>query len=103
MFVAFLASLAFAAGPIDRAAADTTPRGPVVLILVENLDWAHAPSALDSFARASLSLHSAGSEFVDADGYLTVGQGTARRRRPVAPATRVRGDRDRRRRRPGLA
>ena len=47
----------------------------MVLILVENLDWAQAPSALDSFARASLSLHSAGSEFVDADGYLTVGKG----------------------------
>jgi hypothetical protein len=73
MFLAVLGTLAV---PAAAAAAATSPRkGPVVLILVEGVDWRRAPKELDSFARASLSMHSAGSEFVDADGYLTVGKG----------------------------
>jgi hypothetical protein len=71
-----LAFLGVAIVPATTAAAATPPRhGPVVLILIEGIDWRRAPTELDSFARASLSMHSAGTEFNDADGYLTVGKG----------------------------
>ncbi len=51
------------------------PRPPAVLVLVADLRWAAASSALDGWAKASLSVRSDRQRGDAADGYLTVGKG----------------------------
>lgn len=67
------------------AAHAAPPPPPAVLVLVPDLRWEEAPAVLDGWAKASLSVRTARSRAVAADGYLTVGKG-GRSSTPVAGA-----------------
>ena len=63
-------------GEASPAAAEEVRRPvPVVLLLVRELTWAGAPAALDGFAKANLSMRTAGARSQAADVYLTLGKG----------------------------
>jgi hypothetical protein len=49
--------------------------GPVVLVLVPQLTWATAPTSLDAFAKANLSMRTADADSDAEDVYLTLGKG----------------------------
>jgi hypothetical protein len=86
LLVATSIALAASAGATATTAWQS-PQHPVVLILAEQLDWAHAPSELGGWAKASLSLHSAGSSTDEVNGLLTIGK--ARRAVGLGPLATV--------------
>ncbi|MFN2503341.1 MAG: hypothetical protein ABR540_03755 [Acidimicrobiales bacterium] len=62
-----------AATPLQAAPADAAR--PIALVLVRDLTWSTAPSSLDGFARANLSMRTAEAEAEPADVYLSLGKG----------------------------
>ena len=60
--------------PPARSAPDDAGR-PVALVLVRDLTWSTAPSSIDGFAKASLSMRTAQAGSDAPDTYLTLGKG----------------------------
>ncbi|MGI8806964.1 MAG: hypothetical protein ACR2KK_03815 [Acidimicrobiales bacterium] len=60
-----------AVDPASGAPETNRPSGPVAVVLVPDLTWRTAPPALDRFAKASLSMRSAGPRSTAEDTYLT--------------------------------
>ncbi len=69
-----VAAVAMTPGSEASAGATTRPQ-PVVIVLVEQLDWATAPSELTGFAKGSMALRTVGDGRVPVDGELTIGKG----------------------------
>lgn len=63
------------AGAAPAPAAPEGAGGPVALVLVRDLTWSTAPSLLDGFAKANLSMRTAEAEAGPADVYLSLGKG----------------------------
>jgi hypothetical protein len=88
LLVAALAVLTTAFGP--PSAVEVRPvvespgeaPGPVALVVVTDLTWSSAPPALDTYAKANLSMRNAPRRSGVADTYLTIGKGA----RSAAPA-----------------
>ena len=63
------------AGVGSAGAAPDEPRPTVALVLVRDLTWSTAPSSIDGFAKANLSMRTSQARSDAADVYLTLGKG----------------------------